>query len=77
MKFRTIAVQIANEIKQIPNDTWHLFFFLLGWFADCRQLWQFWKENIPCFENIPFEQGEDVTIRCQWTPNIGSIHRMA
>ena len=33
MKFRTIAVQVPNEIKQIPND-----FFLLGWFADCRQL---------------------------------------
>ena len=27
--------------------------------------------------NIPFEQGEDVTKRCQWTPNIRSIHRMA
>ena len=27
--------------------------------------------------NIPFEHGEDVTIRCWWTPNIRSIHRMA
>ena len=37
MKLRIIAVPVGNEIKKFPNDTWH-FFFLLGYFADCRQL---------------------------------------
>ena len=50
--------------------------FFPEWLADCRQLCQFWRENTP-FVNIPFEQGEDIAIRHQWTPNIGSIHRMA
>ena len=36
MKLRIIAVPVGNEIKKFPNDTWH--FFLLGYFADSRQL---------------------------------------
>ena len=49
MKLRVIAVPVGNVIKKIPNDTWHLF-FLLGSKTICR---------------LTFEQGEDVTIRCQ------------
>ena len=37
MKLRIIAVQAGNEIKKFPNDTRH-FFFLQGYFTDCRQL---------------------------------------
>ena len=37
MKVRIIAVPVGNEIKSFQM-TLGIFFFLLGYFADCRQL---------------------------------------
>ena len=43
MKLRILAVPVGNEIKSFQMTLG--IFFLLGYFADCRQLWQFWSES--------------------------------
>ena len=49
MKLRIIAVPVGNEIKSFQMTLG--IFFLLRYFADCRQLWQFWRESTHSFVN--------------------------
>ena len=67
------SLQNTLEEKKMPSVIWKL---LISLPTGTAIILSFMKLVIFLI-NIPFEHGEDVTIRRWWTPNIRSIHRMA
>ena len=68
----SLQITLVEKNKRQVSFTviWNLFDFII-----CTAIvFNFMKLDI--FHYKYFEQGEDVTKRCWWTPNIRSIHRM-